>query len=179
MPLDFGRLSMTELRTRPGEILDRVAERGEAFVIERDGQQRACLVPLSLFLPDIAPNRIAAELAELAQSGERPMTRITEARELALRLPPEPSQQAPFEITVVLPHGYPNKCPRVYAEPLESGTPHRWADGALCLFGVATAWNPGKHTVSSALDLARAWLQHYERWRKTGAWPKTENSNVE
>ena len=46
MPLDFSLLSMTELRNRPGEILDRVADKGEAFIIERSGQRKACLVPL-------------------------------------------------------------------------------------------------------------------------------------
>ena len=55
MPLDFALLSMTELRNRPGEILDRVADKGEVFIIERNGQRKACLVPLSILLPDIPP----------------------------------------------------------------------------------------------------------------------------
>ena len=59
MPLDFGLLSMTELRNRPGEVLDRVADDGAAFIIERNGRQKACLVPLSAFFPDIQPTRIA------------------------------------------------------------------------------------------------------------------------
>ena len=46
MLLDFGLLSMTELRNRPGEILDRVVDSGEAFIIERNGSRKACLVPL-------------------------------------------------------------------------------------------------------------------------------------
>ena len=71
MPLDFGLLSMTELRTRPGEILDRVADGGEAFIIERSGQRKACLVPLSVFLPDISPARIAAEIQELVGEWRR------------------------------------------------------------------------------------------------------------
>ena len=65
MHVDFGLLSMTELRTRPGEILDRVADGGEAFIIERGGRRKACLVPLSVFVPDISPARIADEIAEL------------------------------------------------------------------------------------------------------------------
>src|SRR6266852_3593502 len=39
MHLDFALLSMTELRTRPGEILDRVADGGEMFLIERGGRR--------------------------------------------------------------------------------------------------------------------------------------------
>ena len=58
MPQDFELLSMTELRNRPGEILDRVADGGEAFIIERNGSRKACLVPLSVFFPDVPPARI-------------------------------------------------------------------------------------------------------------------------
>ena len=74
----------------------------------------------------------------------------------------------------MLPHGYPNNCPRVYASAIGEGAPHRWADGALCLYGVMTGWNPGKHTVFSTLKLARQWLRNYDAWRKTGQWPKQE-----
>ena len=118
MPLDFGLLSMTELRTRPGEILDRVAEKGEAFIIERSGQRKACLVPLSAFLPDISPARIADEIQELVSSGEEPSTSFTEDKELAFRFPGKLEDGTATEISVVLPHGYPNNCPRVYASAI-------------------------------------------------------------
>lgn len=85
MPLDFSLLSMTELRNRPGEILDRVADKGEAFIIERSGQRKACLVPLSVLLPDIPPARIADELGQLDQQGEQPSTSFTDGKELVLR----------------------------------------------------------------------------------------------
>ena len=118
MPLDFGLLSMTELRTRPGEILDRVADEGEAFIIERNGQRKACLVPLSVFLPDISPARIATEIQELVAKGEEPSTTFTEERELAFRFPYKLSEGAPAELSIVLPHGYPHNCPRVYANAI-------------------------------------------------------------
>src|SRR5260370_27937742 len=113
-PLDFGLLWMTELRTRPGEIRDRVADKGEAFIIERSGQRKACLVPLSVFVPDISPARIATEIDELVANGEEPSTSFTEERELAFRFPYKLSEGAPAELSIVLPHGYPNNCPRVY-----------------------------------------------------------------
>jgi prevent-host-death family protein len=174
MPLDFGLLSMTELRTRPGEILDRVADDGDAFIIERNGQRKACLVPLSVFLPDISPARIADEIRELVGNGEEPSTTFTEGRELAFRFQYKLSEGAPAELAIVLPHGYPHNCPRVYANAIGEGAPHRWADGALCLYGVMTGWNPGKHTVFSTLKLARQWLSNYDTWRKVGQWPKQE-----
>lgn len=174
MPLDFALLSMTELRTRPGEILDRVADKGEAFIIERSGQRKACLVPLSVFLPDISPARIADEIQGLVGSGEEPSTSFTEDKELAFRFPGKLEDGTSAEISVVLPHGYPNNCPRVYANIISEGAPHRWADGALCLYGVMTAWNPGKHTVLSTLKLARRWISNYDAWRKSGEWPKQE-----
>src|SRR5688572_16127183 len=85
MPLEFGILSMTELRNRPGEILDRVADSGEAFIVERNGSRKACLVPLSVFFPDVSPARIGEEIEELEKHGEEPRTTITEKRELAFR----------------------------------------------------------------------------------------------
>src|SRR5437762_3366611 len=87
MQLDFSVLSMTELRNRPGEILDRVADKREAFIIERSGRKKACLVPLSVFFPDISPGRIADEIELLERQGEEPRTTITDDRELVFRFP--------------------------------------------------------------------------------------------
>jgi len=180
MEQEFQLLSMTELRNGPGEILDRVADKGEAFIIERSGQRKACLVPLSVFFPDISPARIADEIkefADLEDQGKGPSISITQTRELAFRFHHDrPGEQA-LELSIVLPHGYPHRCPRVYVIPLEAGVPHRWADGALCIFGVMSAWNPGKHTVKSTLALAQRWIEHYDTWRKTGQWPKTGTSH--
>ncbi len=176
MLLDFGLLSMTELRNRPGEILDRVVDSGEAFIIERNGSRKACLVPLSFFFPDISPARIADEIKELETHGEKPRTTITEARELTFRFPLKLADETPIELIIALPHGYPNNCPRVYASPITPNAPHRWRDGALCLYGVMSGWNPGKHTVFSTLNFARKWLRHYDTWRQSGHWPKPEES---
>lgn len=173
MALDFGLLSMSELRNRPGEILERVAQ-GEAFVVERHGHRKACLVPLSVFFPDVSPSRIADELEKLKAEDEEPRTTITVAREIAFRFPLKLADETPIEVTIVLPHGYPNTCPRVYANPVPDEAPHRWRDGALCLYGVMSAWNPGKHTVLSTLALAKQWLRHYDAWHQTGHWPKPE-----
>ena len=179
MPLDFSLLSMTELRNRPGEILDRVADKGEAFIIERSGQRKACMVPLSVLLPDIPPARIADEIEHLVQQGEQPSTSFTDAKELSFKFPEKLDDGASADLSIVLPHGYPNNCPRVYAGAVGEGAPHRWADGALCLYGVMTGWNPGKHTVFSTLKLARQWLRNYENWRKSGQWPQQEASTNE
>ena len=171
MAIDFTALSMTELRNRPGEILDRVAHHGECFAIERHGRRKACLVPISVFLPDISPSRIARELEELEQAGESPRTTVTADREIAFKVRHDGDRNS-YHITIVLPHGYPNVCPRVYADPIESGAPHRFSDGALCIFGVMASWNPGKHTVCLAIESVHRWLEHYEIWRTTGEWPK-------
>jgi antitoxin (DNA-binding transcriptional repressor) of toxin-antitoxin stability system len=171
MRLDFTPLSMTELRTRPGEILDRVAENGESFLIERNGRHRACLVPISVFLPDISPARIARELDELETAGEVTYTTITEEKEVAIRVK-QPRGNSTYSIIIALPHNYPNACPRVYVSGIDRNAPHRFADGALCIFGVMSSWNPGKHTACYALDNARHWLSRYESWRQTGSWPQ-------
>jgi len=177
MTIDFTSLPMTELRNRPGEILDRVANGGESFVIERNGHQKACLVPLSVFLPDISSSRIARELEEFEKAGESSRTTVTLEREIAFTIR-RPEDRDGYDITIVLPHGYPNACPRVYVDPIEPNSPHRFADGALCIFGVMSSWNPGKHTALIALKYARHWLQHYEMWRQDGAWPQPGASDV-
>lgn len=169
--LDFRLLSMTDLRTRPGEVLDRVADHGEAFLIERNGQRKACLVPLTVFLPDLSPARIADELHALVEGGESPQTTVNENREIAFVFPHH-LEDMNVDIQIVLPHGYPNSCPRVYAHGVDVKAPHRWSDGALCIFGVLSSWNPGKHNAASTLNLARRWLQSYTTWKKTNEWPR-------
>jgi hypothetical protein len=176
MRLDFTPLSMTELRTHPGEILDRVAEDDEAFLIERNGRQRACLVPISVFLPDISPARIARELDELERSGEMTWTTITEEKEVAIRVKHSQGDKA-YSIIITLPHNYPNSCPRVYVSDIDQNAPHRFADGALCIFGVMSSWNPGRHTARDALENARHWLGRYESWQRTGFWPQIGTSD--
>lgn len=176
MELDFALLSMTELRTRPGELLNRVVENGEAFIIERNGRREACLVPLSVFFPDISPSRIAKEIQALEDHGEAPRTTITDDRELAFRFTHLLSDGTATEVRILLPHGYPNSCPRVYADAIHNNAPHLYADGALCLYGVMTGWNPGKHTVHTTLELTRQWLRRYDHWRQKGEWPKEDGA---
>ena len=179
MRIDFALLPMTELRNAPGEILDRVAEQGQAFVIERNGKQKACLVPMSVFFPDIAPARIADELDQLQRAGEEPRVAFTDQRELSLTFTEQTAVDPPIKLHILLPHGYPNACPRIFAEGVDSNAPHRWTDGALCLYGVMTSWNPGKHTVLSTLKLARLWVSHYRSWKQLGHWPTTGDSNYD
>jgi len=176
MAIDFTPLPMTELRNRPGEILDRVAHGGESFVIERNGHQKACLVPLSVFLPDISSARIAREIEELEQAGESSRTTVTPEREIAFIFRRH-NEGDPYDITIVLPHRYPNVCPRVYVDPIDSAAPHRFADGALCIFGVMSSWNPGKHNARVALESARKWLRLYETWRMSGRWSQQPEAN--
>jgi prevent-host-death family protein len=175
MAINFGLLSMTDFRNRPGEILDRVADGGESFIIERGGHRKACLVPLSIFLPDISPTRIASEIGELVQQGEKPRATFTESRELAFRFSVTLTDDQKVDLEIILPHGYPNLCPRVYARAVEANAPHRWRDGALCIYGVLSAWNPGKHTTYTTLNLARQWVRHYDVWRKTRKWPQKKD----
>ena len=168
--IEFKSLSMMGLRRKPGEVLDEVSQDGTAFLIERNGQQKACLVPISYFLPDIQPSRVTAELDRMADSNEEYRVAISDEREIQLRFK-EFSGDTVINVTVALPHGYPNRAPVVSAEPLAEGCPHRWPDGTLCIYGAVAVWNPGRHDVMHAVALFRRWIQHYSVWRQTGAWP--------
>lgn len=175
MHIDFHPLSMMDLRSSPGEVLDEVASRGRAFVIERNGQPKACLVPISHFLPDIQPTRISKELDSLARGNESFRIAITATREIQL-LFKELAGEETIVVCITLPHGYPHKAPVVTGDPIQPTSPHRWRDGSLCIFGVMETWNPGKHDVVHALNLCRRWLANYLTWRKTGEWPKHRRS---
>ena len=55
--IEFKPLPMMALRSSPGEVLDEVSREGAAYLIERNGQQKACLgshIVLSARYPAIA-----------------------------------------------------------------------------------------------------------------------------
>ena len=176
MKIDFNTLSMIELRKSPGEILDRVAEDGDVFVIERKKEPLACLVPVSFLLPDISPERIAQELDILKSRNEAYKLTINERKELEVNFH-ETAAGESIVISIVLPHGYPKGAPRILALNIAPNTPNCWQDGSLSIFGPVATWNNKKHNIGNALDLARSWLKKYAKWRKSGEWPQGEKND--
>lgn len=176
MKIDFKTLSMMDLRSSPGDVLDKVSRDGDVFVIERNGQPKACLVPVSFLLPDVSPERIAEELGKLDDHNERYKLTINDQKELEISAL-ESAAGETLILTVVLPHGYPNAAPRVYAEQLPADTPQRWQDGSLAIFGTASVWNSKTHDVLQTLSLGRTWLRHYAKWRKNGQWPEGRSND--
>jgi prevent-host-death family protein len=63
MQIMEGRISATELARRLGDILGRVRYRGESFIVERNGDQVARLVPV--------PSKATATLREALASWHR------------------------------------------------------------------------------------------------------------
>lgn len=175
MKVDFKTLKMMELRSSPGEILDRVARDGEVFVVERNGQPKACLVPVSFLLPDIPPERIARELTKLDGKEETYRLTINDSKELEISCL-EIAAGEKVVLSIVLPHGYPSTAPRIYASQIPPEAPNRWPDGSLSIFGSTALWNSKSHDASHALSLARLWLKQYAKWRKTGEWPEGASS---
>ena len=160
---------MMELRSSPGEVLDRVARDGDVFVIERNGQPKACLVPVSFLLPDVSPDRINQELSKLNEQNENYKLTINDQKELEINCNEMVANEKVL-LSIVLPHGYPDSAPRLYALQVASNAPGRWQDGSLAIFGATTNWNAKSHDVIHALKLARVWLREYAKWRKTGEW---------
>ena len=172
MKIDFKTLKMMDLRSSPGEVLDRVARDGEVFVVERNGQPKACLVPVSFLLPDISSDRIVKELNKLDSKDEKNYKlTITDNKEIEISFV-ETASGENVVISIVLPHGYPNAAPRIYADNVAPNAPKRWPDGSLSIFGATAVWNVKTHDAFHALNLARVWLKHYATWRKTGEWPE-------
>jgi prevent-host-death family protein len=175
MKIDFKTLKMMELRSSPGEVLDRVARDGEVFVIERNGEPKACLVPVSFLLPDISPDRLAKELHKLNEKAENYRLTITGTKELEISFQ-ETAAGDRVVLRVLLPHGYPNYAPRIFVDQLPDETPRRWHDKSLSIFGAATTWNAKSNDVIHVLRLAREWLRQYGKWRKTGEWPERNDA---
>jgi len=173
--IDFKTLAMMQLRNSPGEILDRVAKDGEVFVIERNGEPKACLVPVYFLLPDIPPDRIAREMERLDEKHDKYTLTITDKNELRIGFL-ETAAGENIVLSIVLPHGYPQAAPRVHADPLPPDTPNRWPDSSLSIFGDTIVWNGKRHDVVHALGLARQWLRRYAGWRRTGHWPEGEEA---
>ena len=171
MKIDFKTLTMMDLRSSPGETLDRVAEDGEVFLVERNGQPRACLVPVSFLLPDISPQKITEELDKLRAVKQDFKLTITENKELEISIL-ETAAGDKVVVSVVLSHGYPKSAPRIQVSNIQGNAPERWHDGSLSIFGVMEIWDPKNHDALHALYLARLWLKNYAKWRKTGEWPK-------
>lgn len=175
MKIDFKTLKMMELRSSPGEVLDRVARDGEVFIVERNGSPLACLVPVSFLLPDISPERLAKELNKLNEKPEDYKLTINDAKELEISFQ-ETAAGEKVVLRIVLPHGYPDYAPRTFVDQLPAETPKRWHDQSLSIFGVATTWNAKSNDVIHVLRLAREWLKQYAKWRKTGEWPERINT---
>jgi prevent-host-death family protein len=178
MAIEFKSLKMMALRAQPGEILDRVSRDGEAFLIERNGHPKACLVPVSYLTPDIPPKKISEELDTLQQKGECPRINITDNHEVQFSFVEEINNERVL-IKIILGHGYPNTTPKVYADPISRDSPHRWKDGSLCIFGTMAQWNPGTHDIYFVLNLARQWLKKYQSWQSVGKWPNKMEINNE
>lgn len=165
---------MSDLRARPGEMVDQVLREGQVFLIERKGKPLACLAPVEDFMPAIPSERWQRELAALHDAEELYSVAISEAREIVVRVPELPGEQG-IQIEIVLPHGYPNLPPVVRATPIDDSAPHRFPDGSLCVFGMMTRWNPGADSAVSAIAVARQWLSNYHEWRRLGKWPTRAN----
>ena len=141
------------------------------FVVERNGEPKACLVPVSFLLPDISPVRLAKEFSKLNEKSEHYRLTINEKKELEISFQ-ETAAGEKIVLSIVLPHGYPDYAPRIYADQLPKETPKRWHDGSLAIFGAAATWNAKSNDVIHILRLARDWLKQYAKWRKVGEWPE-------
>ncbi len=80
----------------------------------------------------------------------------------------EPVPARRFLISVRYPPHYPYAAPvlHVITPSLRSGSPHRYADGSLCVHKMR--WDPATGTAASCVPLAAAWLVGYISWVELG-----------
>jgi hypothetical protein len=110
------------------------------------------------------------ELTKLDEKNEQYKLTINEKMELEINCGGAAAGDN-VVLTIVLPHGYPDSAPRIYALQVPQDTPKLWPDGSLSIFGSTASWNSKSHDVLHALKLGRDWLRQYAKWRKTGQWP--------
>lgn len=81
----------------------------------------------------------------------------------------EPLRDIAYRVAVKYPADYPYSGPSLWLlEPrVESGSPHVYQDGSLCVHKNGS-WNPATGTAASTVPLLSAWLYMYSIWRTTG-----------
>ena len=78
-------------------------------------------------------------------------------------------------VLAVLFDEYPFQMPKVLvlSPALNPRPPHRYGEKQIC-FLHPTMWNPGIHDLTFVIARASKWLNKYEIWKRTGAWPGAE-----
>lgn len=117
-------------------------------------------------------NRLLAEKALMRERFPGFSLRRNRSGDLAWQGTLELVRGARFQIRLVYPSHYPYQEPtlRVVEPILHHGTPHRYADGSLCVH--RTGWNPATGTAASMIPLAGDWLLHYVHWLATKEWSR-------
>ena len=119
--------------------------------------------------------RIAEELARLDEKKQSYKLTINDNKELEISCAEMVGGER-VALQIILPHGYPDAAPRIYAPSL--CRPGRREDGRtvpLAIFGSVATWKPKTHDVRHALTLGRSWLKLYAEWTRSGTWPEGDN----
>ena len=73
-----------------------------------------------------------------------------------------------YWVSILYPRNYPWQNPKleIIRPPLRFNTPHRFADGSLCIY--PEGWNYKRATAPAAVPLIASWLALYEDFLRTG-----------
>jgi len=86
------------------------------------------------------------------------------------------SQNKIYTLAVTFPDSYPNTQPSISIRKptIRADAPHQYTNGTIC-YVLPTLWNPGRHTLTTAIMRAAKWLSKYEVWLVTGKWAGAEH----
>jgi len=84
-----------------------------------------------------------------------------------------------YAVVIAYPGGYPHEQARTFVvQPRITSSPHRYADGHLCLYsndhgGGGEGFTAEVTTAVTYVGWVAAWLHAYEIWCRKGTWPET------
>jgi len=114
------------------------------------------------------PLRISAEQAIMREMYPQFILKIDDQRLLFWDGILKTNFNTHYQVNIHYPQAYPWEKPKLFiVDPaLHQDAPHRYLDGALCIYPVN--WNHKQATAPAAVPLVAAWLAMYELFIRTG-----------
>lgn len=116
--------------------------------------------------------RIRKEIADAQREFSYVEPHRTDDDKLYVLAALQTNQNKIYTLSIDIPESYPNTYPRITVRKpdIPKDAPHQYTDGTIC-YVHPMEWNPGRHSLTTAIMRSAKWLAKYEVWQSTGRWP--------